>query len=259
MTEEWEIPLPGEEERAGPTPRPGRWWVALVVLAVAGAFLANLFPGFLPRERVGSGTGFVIAEGGYVLTAAHVVAGATEITVRGDRRWLRAITVATSTERDLALLRVEEPLPMPVAVVARDRPKLGEVVTVVGHPARSARPIVLSTHVAGVRWSAAGPEGTVLRDLIATQDPFQPGYSGAPLVNAFGEVVGVVAGNLTRTGGLTYGFAVSIQRAAAWLAGHGVRFLFRQPSAPLSETELADLIGASVVQVQARTPTGGGS
>ncbi len=256
MTED-EVP-PVEEKLPEPPPRPRRWWVVGIVLVVAGALLATFVPGLLPREGTSSGTGFVVAEGGYVLTAAHVVLGATEITVYQDGRGYAASVAALSTDHDLALLSTADAPPMPVAVLAKGRPEFGDTVITVGHPAGSARPTARSTSVAGVGWWAVGPEGAVLRDLIATQDPFRRGYSGAPLVNDRGQVVGVVTGSVTSTSGKEFGFAVSIQRAADWLADRGMTLPLATGDliAPLDEAEVVSRINPSVLRVEARFPPG---
>lgn len=254
LPEAWEEPLPEPEVQ----PRPRRWWVVGIVLVVAGALLATFVPGLLPREGTSSGTGFVVAEGGYVLTAAHVVLGATEITVYQDGRGYAASIAALSTDHDLALLSAADAPPMPVAALAKGRPEFGDTVITVGHPAGSARPTTRSTSVVGVGWWAVGPEGAVLRDLIATQDPFRRGYSGAPLVNEAGQVVGIVTGSVNAPGGGELGFAVSIHRTVDWLAGWGMTLPLGSgtPSVPSREGEVVDLISASVVRVEARLPPG---
>lgn len=254
LSEAWEEPLLEPEVQ----PRPRRWWVPLLVLALAGSLLAVYIPGLLPQERSGSGTGFVIAEGGYVLTAAHVVRGADEITVRWGGRRYRATTVAMNTEHDLALLLVADAPPMPVVVLGKEEPRLGDAATAVGYPTGAARPASVTTAVAGLGWWAVSPDGGVLSDLIATRDPFRPGYSGAPLVNASGEVVGVVTGSLTATSGREFGFAVSIRKAADWLRTCGVTLPITSgtPSITLSGTEIVRVIGGSVVRIGARFPPG---
>lgn len=258
MSEEQLLPEVGEGLEPDGGPRPRRWWVAVLVLVVAGAVLAMFIPGLLPQERAGSGTGFVIAEGGYILTAAHVVRGAHEITVRWGGRHHRATAIASSTEHDLALLLIADAPPLPVALVGRDPPELGDEATAVGYPTGAARPTPLATTVAGLGWWAVGPDGTLLTDLVATRDPFGPGYSGAPLVNASGEVVGVVTGSLTATGGREFGLAVSIRRAAEWLARRGVALPVTPGETAVASrrTEIAGTVGDSVVRVQARFPPG---
>jgi len=252
LPEAWEEPLSEPEVQ----PRPRRWWVPLLVLALTGSLLAVYIPGLLPQQRSGSGTGFVIAEGGYVLTAAHVVRGADEITVRWEGRRYRATTVAMNTAHDLALLLVADAPPMPVVVLGVDPPDLGDEATAVGYPTGTARATSLTTTVAGLEWWAVSPSGGVLSDLIATREPFRPGYSGAPLVNASGEVVGVVTGSLTATSGREFGFAVSIRKAAEWLAWRGVTLPITsgRPEITLSGAEVARAVGDSVVRIEVRLP-----
>lgn len=258
MTDE-DLPVEGEGELPEAPPRPRRWWVAGLALLVAGALLAAFIPGLLPREKTGFGTGFVISPWGQVLTAAHVVEGATEITVHWDGRGYRAIPVALSAELDLALLLVEGAPPLPVAALAGERPGQGEALAAVGHPGGAIRASSLSTRVAGVGWSVVS-DGTVLRDLIATTDPFRPGYSGAPLVNAAGQVVGIVLGRLNygSASGPQFGYAVSIHRAADWLAGRGMALSFApgEPSIPRGQAEVLELVVPSVVRIETRLPPG---
>lgn len=254
MTELDGLPL-GEEIPEVP-PRPRRWWVVGLVLVVAGAVLATFIPGLLPRESTGSGSGFVVAPG-YVLTAAHVVQGAREITVYGEGRRYRASTVAESPDLDLALLRVGGGLLLPAAPLAADPPWPGEEVAAVGHPAGAVRPVVLSTRVAGTGLSVVS-DGTLLRDLIATTDPFPAGYSGSPLVNAASQVVGVVLGRLSyRDGsGPELGYTLSVHQAAQWLTSQGGGFFLVSgvPPGPLREEEILTQVGPSVVRVEARLP-----
>lgn len=260
MTEEHPLPEAWEEPLSEPEiqPRPRRWWVPLLVLALAGVLLADYIPGLLPQQRSGSGTGFVIAEGGYVLTAAHVVRGADEIAVRWEGRRYRATTVAMNTEHDLALLLVADAPPMPVVVLGAGWPELGDEATAVGYPTGTARATSLTTTVAGLGWWAVSPRGDMLSDLIATRDPFRQGYSGAPLVNASGEVVGVVTGNLTATSGQEFGFAVSIREVVPWLARRGVTLPVTSEATgiTLSGTEVARAVGDSVVRVEVQLPPG---
>lgn len=256
MTEPNGLPL-GEEIPEVP-PRPRRWWVGGLVLLLVGAVLATFIPGLLPRESTGSGSGFVVSPG-YVLTAAHVVRGAREIVVYGGGRRYRALTVAENPDLDLALLRVEGGLSLPAAPLAVDLPWPGEEVAAVGHPAGAVQPLVLSTRVAGTGLSVVS-DGTLLRDLIATTDPFSPGYSGSPLVNAAGQVVGVVLGRLSSRDGFGpgLGYALSAHRAAEWLTAQGGAFslVYDRPSGPLREAEILTQVGPAVVRVEARLPPG---
>lgn len=250
MTEDEVLPV--EEEAPEVPPRPRRWWVPVLVLLLAGTLLTLYIPGLLPRERTGSGTGFAVLDGGYILTAAHVVRGATEIVVRWDGRGYRATAIATSADHDLALLFVETAPPIPPAPLADQGPEIGDRVTAVGYPSGSTRPIPLSTEAVGVGWWVMGPHGAVLRDVIATKNAFRPGYSGSPLVNEAGQGVGIVTGSVNAPGGGELGFAVSIHQAVDWLAQRGMTLPVASGGPAVREAKIL----SSVVRIEARFPPG---
>lgn len=245
MPEE-ELPLP--EEVVPESPRPRRLWVPALALLVAGALLALLIPGLLPREGTGSGTGFVVGEG-YVLTAAHVVDGAVSITVHLGGRPYRANVVEANPRDDLALLWVER-LPRVAALPWAPRLEgVGDQVVAVGHPHGTGSPAARWTAVAGM--GGSGP----LRLVLYTADPFAKGYSGAPLVDRAGQVVGVVTGNVA-SGGVELGVATPASRAAPWLAGLGVPLPLSFGGDPLTPSEVEARIQGSVVRIEARFPPG---
>lgn len=238
-------------------PRPRRWWVPVLVLVVAGALLAPLIRGLLPPERLGSGTGFVIAESGLVLTAAHVVRDARAVTVERDGRRHRAEVVAVSAEHDLALLAVPGMGAVPAAVLGDSATvQVGEGVVAVGFPAGSVVMAAVEGDVLGVGWRAIGPGGAVLGNLVAVQGEFLPGYSGAPLLNMSGEVIGIVGGTLAMEDGQEVGFAVAADRARAWLAGRGVALAPppRERGPARSPTEVVQAVRSATVRVEARLP-----
>ncbi len=245
MPEE-ELPLP--EEAIPEAPRPRRLWVPALVLLVAGSLLALLIPGLLPREGTGSGTGFIVGEG-YVLTAAHVADGAVSITVYRDGRPYRATVVEANLLDDLALLSVERlpglsPLPWAPRLEG-----VGDPVVAVGHPHGTAHPVARWTAVAGL--GGSGP----LRLVLYTADPFAKGYSGAPLVDRAGQVVGVVTGNVS-TSGVEFGMATPASRAASWLAGLGVSLPLAFGGDSLPQSEVEARVQGSVVRIEARFPPG---
>jgi len=258
MTEGEFLPAGGGAEVPEIPPRPRRWWVAGLTLLLVGALLATFIPGLLPREGTGSGTGFALAEGGYVLTAAHVVRGAAEISVYWEGRGYAASIIALSTDQDVALLVSDTLPPVPVVLLAGMQPEFGDPVTAVGHPGGAPRPTALSTSVAGIGWWAVGPEGAVLRGLIATRDSFRRGYSGAPLVNGRGQVVGVVTGSMTAASGEQFGFAVSIHRVVDWLSDRGIGLPTGSGDLlpPMEESEIVARLTPSVFRVEARFPPG---
>ena len=165
-----------------------------------------------PRlERESSGSGFVIARDGYIITNYHVVKDGVEIIVRlFDRRELQAKLVGSDERSDIAVLKVEaQDLP---AVKLGDSSSLrvGEWVLAIGSPFGFDR-----TVTAGIV-SAIGrslPNENYI-PFIQTDVAINPGNSGGPLFNLDGEVVGVNSQIYSRTGGfMGLSFAVPINVA----------------------------------------------
>ena len=157
-------------------------------------------PGPSPRSESRSlGSGFVISQDGYVLTNAHVVEGADEITVKfTDKRELKAKLVGADKRTDIALLKIDASSPLP-AVRFGDPSKLkvGEWVVAIGSPFGFE-----NTVTAGIV-SAKGrslPQESFV-PFIQTDVAINPGNSGGPLFNMRGEVIGINSQIYSRTGG----------------------------------------------------------
>jgi len=152
------------------------------------------------------GAGVVIQTSGAILTAHHVVRGATAIAVRTvDGVEYPARLAATDPQADLALLRVDAILPS--AKLGRDDlVRIGETVLAVGNPFG-----LYGTVSRGVL-SARGRRNVIhdnVAPLLQTDAALNPGSSGGALVNLRGEVVGLVTAIMTRNGGHQgAGFAV---------------------------------------------------
>jgi S1-C subfamily serine protease len=139
---------------------------------------------------VSTGTCFVVAPDGLILTTYHLIKDARTVTARfenGDE--LSADPEQVSANNDLALLRVNRPTPIYLSLALLPNPKLGEPVFTLGFPAPSvlgAEPKFTEGTVSAL--SGPGNESTFLQVSV----PLQPGNSGGPLVNHRGEVVGII-------------------------------------------------------------------
>ncbi len=139
--------------------------------------------------RTGIGTAFAIDREGLLLTASHVARRADDLAVEfpGDRR-LAARLVGYDAQRDLALLRVSAPMALPAIEVAQDGLRAGEPVVVIGTP--RGRPGVMT--VGEIVAPRASLPGLARETLIRINAPIAPGNSGGPVLNARGQVVGLV-------------------------------------------------------------------
>ncbi|QJE01056.1 Do family serine endopeptidase [Massilia forsythiae] len=158
----------------------------------------------------GAGSGFIVSPDGVILTNAHVVRDATEVTVKlQDRREYRAKVLGSDTKTDVAVLKIDAKN-LPVVPVGNTRNlQVGEWVLAIGSPYG-----LDSTVTAGVV-SAKGrslPNDNV--PFIQTDVAVNPGNSGGPLFNTRGEVVGINSQIYSQTGGYQgLSFAIPIDVA----------------------------------------------
>jgi serine protease Do len=167
--------------------------------------------GYDPQPRQGEGSGFIVSADGYILTNAHVVADADEVTVRTtDRREYPAKVVGLDKRTDVAVLKIEgKQLPV---VKLGDPAKLrpGEWVLAIGSP------FTFENSVTAGIVSATGRAmpGEDLVPFIQTDVAVNPGNSGGPLFNLNGEVVGINSQIYSRSGGyMGLSFAIPIDVA----------------------------------------------
>lgn len=176
----------------------------------------------IERTRPGLGSGFIVDADGTILTNAHVIAGATRISVAlpGGSTYPARLIGADETN-DLAVIKIDGER-MPVAPLGSSRDLLiGEWAIAIGNPfgflLGNTEPSVTAGVVSGVgRNIAAGAgEGVgVYVDMIQTDASINPGNSGGPLINASGEVIGVNSSIFSPSGGsVGLGFAIPIDRA----------------------------------------------
>ena len=166
-----------------------------------------------PREFESQslGSGFIISTDGYLLTNAHVVESAEEITIKlSDKREFKAKVIGTDRKTDIALLKIDATGLPAVRIGDPMRLKVGEWVVAIGSPFGFE-----STVTAGIV-SAKGrnlPQENFV-PFIQTDVAVNPGNSGGPLFNLRGEVVGINSQIYSRTGGfMGLSFAIPIDVA----------------------------------------------
>jgi S1-C subfamily serine protease len=160
------------------------------------------------------GTGLIVTADGEIVTNAHVVGDAETVHVRlnGESEPRDAAVIAIDTSRDLALLRVDTGGLSPAALAAPDDVRLGDEVLAVGYALDlDGDPTVTLGIVSSLNRTLATETGS-LKGLIQTDAAVSSGNSGGPLVNAVGDVVGIIT--LASSSGLGstangLGFAIS--------------------------------------------------
>jgi len=185
------------------------------------------------QTSAGLGTGFVIKSDGVIVTNAHVVAGATRVSVMfRDGKTYPATIIGTDETNDLAVIRVKASN-LPVAPIGdSDNLLVGEWAIAIGNPygfmLGNSEPSVTAGVISGVGRNlvARGEGPSAYFDMIQTDASINPGNSGGPLVSATGEVIGVNSSIYSTSGGgsIGLGFAIPInrvRRVADDLLAHG--------------------------------------
>ena len=162
------------------------------------------------RERVGSGSGVIIREDGYIVTNNHVIDGATKIQVTlNSNETYDAVLVGTDPATDIALLKIEASGLPYIPFADSDKLRLGEWVIAIGSP-YDLRSTITAGIVSAKGRSMPNYSGEFkIESFIQTDAAVNPGNSGGALVDKNGSLVGINTAIISKTGSYTgYSFAV---------------------------------------------------
>lgn len=159
------------------------------------------------QEQIGTGSGVIISEDGYIVTNNHVIKDASEIEITlNNKKTYKAKLIGTDAKMDIAVLKIDADEKLPYTVFAdSDNVKVGEWVLAVGNPYN-----LTSTVTAGiVSAKARNLDTNGIQSFIQTDAAVNPGNSGGALVNTHGELVGINTMISSQTGSYVgYSFAV---------------------------------------------------
>ena len=160
------------------------------------------------RNTQSAGSGVIVdARRGYVVTNAHVIENADEITVTlQDDRTFSAEVIGTDPASDIAVIKIEPDDLAEIPFSDSEQARVGDFVVAIGNPFGLGH-TVTSGIISALGRSGLNPNG--YEDFIQTDASINPGNSGGALVNLRGELVGVNSAILTRSGGnIGIGFAI---------------------------------------------------
>ncbi len=176
-----------------------------------GRFFEDFFKNQPQREFKQSslGSGFIMDKEGYIVTNNHVIEGADEIQVKlRDGKEYPAEIIGKDSSTDLALIKIKADHDLPVLNLGNsDEMEIGQWVLAIGSPFGLEHTVTAGIISAKGRVIGAGPYD----DFIQTDASINPGNSGGPLINMYGEVVGINTAIVA--GGDGIGFAIPVNIA----------------------------------------------
>ncbi|MDR3238285.1 MAG: trypsin-like peptidase domain-containing protein [Spirochaetia bacterium] len=218
------------------------------------------------QKRTGLGTGFILSKDGYICTNSHVVADMDKVFVTINEKTYDAIVVGADKKTDIALLKVNADDLKPVYFGDSDKVNVGDWAIAIGNPFGLDK-----TFTVGVISAVGRSDVDMLGSShIQTDASINPGNSGGPLINIYGEVVGINRMIYSKSGGfMGIGFAIPINTAHSILAllkehkqvrrGYLGVSILNLTERNAAEMGLAEAKGAFVGEVIAGSPadTGG--
>jgi serine protease Do len=160
-----------------------------------------------PRKATSLGSGFVIDQGGYIVTNNHVISDADQISViLHDNTDLTAEVVGRDTKTDIAVLKVKTDKPLPAAIWGdSDKSRVGDWVLAIGNPFGLGGSVTAGILSARQRDIQSGPYD----DFLQTDAAINRGNSGGPMFNVDGQVIGINTAIYSPSGGsIGIGFAI---------------------------------------------------
>jgi S1-C subfamily serine protease len=143
------------------------------------------------KAQMSRGTGVVLTKDGYIVTCNHVLAGRNTVKVGQGEKTFNAKIVGTDPYNDIALLKAEKGEFTPISMGDSEKLSVGQYVLALANPFNRNQPTATTGIVTSVNSTLRGWRGTHMENIIATDAQLNPGFSGGPLVDVDGRIIGI--------------------------------------------------------------------
>ena len=143
------------------------------------------------KAQMSRGTGIVLTKDGYIVTCNHVLAGCNTVKIGQGEKTFNAKIVGTDPYSDIALLKAERGEFKPLEMGDSEKLTVGQYVLALANPFNRQQPTATTGIVTSVNSTLRGWRGTQMENIIATDAQLNPGFSGGPLVDVEGRLIGL--------------------------------------------------------------------
>lgn len=144
------------------------------------------------KAQMSRGTGVVLTKDGYIITCNHVLQGCNTIKIGQGEKTFNATIVGTDPYNDLALIKSEKGEFTSIQIGNSEKLNVGQYVLALANPFNRTQPTATSGMVTSVNSTIRGWRGSnQMENVIATDAQLNPGFSGGPLVDADGKIIGI--------------------------------------------------------------------
>jgi S1-C subfamily serine protease len=144
------------------------------------------------NSQMSQGTGVVLNKDGYIITCNHAIAGCNRVKVGQGQKTYDARIVGADPYNDIALLKAEKNLGFqPIELGDSSNLNTGQFVLALANPFNRQQPTATTGIITNPDGTLRGLRGTAMENIIATDAKLNPGFSGGPLVDAQGKLIGI--------------------------------------------------------------------